>query len=96
MNLGQFLLHLFGKLESEETILRCLNKATCVIYDSKNILVCDDEWIYFYGTILPTNKNSYKFYSSVKHLMVGKKLVRKNTRYNKRIVKEGDYFIWLG
>ncbi len=77
----EFILENFNNT-SRENIVRCLNKATIIIFDNINVLVADEEYVYYFGS-RAAPLNTVKFYYRFKHLISGKK----SYTWNKKIIK---------
>lgn len=97
MNIVQFLCQTIGK-EKREEIVRCLNKATLIVYDGENCIVGDDIYIYYFATTANRTKKFYKFYHQYEKYM-DKKLFYAGSlpMYKNRCKQiEGDLYQWLG
>jgi hypothetical protein len=65
-----FILDIFPTTKDEAS--RCLNKATIIIFDSINILVADDEYVYYFGS-KQKGENTLKFFYKYRSFISGKK-----------------------
>ena len=86
MGLLPFILNLFKHTEANE-IFRCLEVSNTIIYKNGCILVCNDDYIYYYGSIYPRSKKFYTFYKETKHLLHGKRFYSVNAQLYKNRVK---------
>ncbi len=82
----QFILDNFDNSTSSE-ITRCLNKSTIIIFDNKSIIVANEDYVYYAGSILNT-KDTIKWYHSYKHLLSNKKSYTTNKKILKVMSKE--------
>jgi hypothetical protein len=82
----QFILDNFDNSTSSE-IIRCLNKATIIVFNNKSVIVADENYVYYAGSILNT-KDTVKWYHNYKHLLSGKKSYTKNIKIIKVMAKD--------
>jgi hypothetical protein len=82
----QFILDNFDNSTSSE-IVRCLNKATIIMYDNRSVIIADDNYVYYFGSTL-NPKDTVSWYRTYKHLLSGKKSYTTNPKILKVMAKE--------
>lgn len=99
MNIIDFIKKNIGT--DHNTIIRCLNKANIISYDSEKVFVADENYIYFFAALpkIKKSKEFYSFYKSNYPLMKNKMIFSKDTTlYKNRVValdtKIGLY-LWI-
>lgn len=100
MNLIQFLCSMF---DDKEEILKCLDISTIIDFDNTNVLIANDNYIFYFGSLKPKTKQFKEFYEKNKEKMIGKRLISENTGYMDRmqyvrtIPSTGQKeYVWLG
>lgn len=90
MTIIDFILKTFDHSKREE-IVRCLNKASIIIYYDDFCLVADDTYVYF-GAL---GKNKRKRYSMYKHLLKGKKFfTEKPEAFKNHSKQQGNHYVY--